>query len=196
LLPYIAVLERLGRRTSEILDATVFCCGEVSDDWKFAGNDSLVYFLGKKVVKVYKLGPWPHMSLSERLHQVSLYQRITNLASCLSDSEDWQLRLPFNRISVPVRVIPIERIIQCSCCGSCASVSEFIEGKNLEEVKRSSLPFDVAELKQALPRFSLELNDRFSVFGISLTPINIKYLEGKLFITDLCSELSSLGERR
>ena len=190
------MLERLERRTSEILDATVFCCGEASDDWEFVGNDSLAYRSGNSIVKVYKLGAWLKMAPFERLDKISLYQKITNLASCLSDSEDWQLRLPFNRISVPIRVIPIERIIQCSCCGSCASVSEFIEGKNLEEAKRSSLPFDVAELKQALPRFSLELNDRFSVFGISLTPINIKYLEGKLFITDLCSELSSLGERR
>jgi len=59
-------LERLERRTSEILDATVFCCGEASDDWKFAGNDSLAYCLGNSIVKVYKLGAWSRMPLSER----------------------------------------------------------------------------------------------------------------------------------
>lgn len=125
----------------------------------------------------------------ESFSRISFYQEITNCASSLAERENWQLELPFNSRSIPVRVNPIDKIVACGCCGSYASVSDFIEGKNLEEIKKSSLPFDSRELKIALPSFSSELDSKLSVFGINVIPVNIKFWNKILIITDLCANV-------
>ncbi|BCX14327.1 MAG: hypothetical protein KatS3mg088_010 [Patescibacteria group bacterium] len=178
-------------RSSDLSDSLFFCCGDLSERWDFAGNDSLVYLFGEHVVKVYNQGKWRSFSESQASKIINLYKEITNSASRFSEEENWHLNLRFNNLALPLRVAPIEKVIRCSCCGSFASVSPFVEGKNLEE-KMINSRFDLRELRVVLPQLSLDFCRRFSVSGISILPINIKYFQEKLIITDLCSNLSIL----
>lgn len=178
--------------SSDLSDSLFFCCGDLSERWDFAGNDSLVYLFGKHVVKVYNQGRWKSFPESEAFEIINLYKEITNSASRFSEEEDWRLNLRFNNLALPLRVAPIEKVIRCSCCSSFASVSPFVGGKNLEQGGANRI-FDLRELKIALPQLSLDLCRRFSVSGISILPINIKYFQEKLIITDLCSNVSRLS---
>lgn len=176
----------------EILDSFPFCCGELGNEYNFAGVDSLVYVSEDKVIKVYKLGKWEKFSAEESWRHLSLYQEITNLASSLSERENWKIRLSINRITLPIRIVPIDKIVSCSCCGAFSSIGRFVEGKNMEEIRKSDLPFDFKELGRVFSSFSLDLDDELSVYGINIVPVNVKYVDGGLVVTDLCADVSML----
>lgn len=176
-------------KTLVLSDSLVFCCGDLSEEYDFVGNDSIVYRFGEKIVKVYNQGEWKYLSTDKTAEIIGLYRNITNQASFLAEKENWQLHLPYNRLVLPFRVAPIEKIIRCSCCGSFASVCPFVEGKKLNDL------FDLKELKLVLPNLSSNLNQRFSVLGISIVPVNLKYDQGKIIVTDLCSQVSLLNRR-
>lgn len=183
------------REFGAIDDSLVFCCGELSDSYLAVGTDSFVYKRGDDVIKVYngkRLIILPPDELKRKIH---LYAAIMNQASLLADREKWKINLSANRVSVPVKVVSVDRIIDCSYCHTPATVSKFIDGRNLEEGGRRSLPFDFRELKKALPLFSLAVGEKLGVYGISIVPVNVKYKDGTLVVTDLCADLSIFGSK-
>lgn len=189
----------LERNTlGEIRDSLGFCCGEISNNWFAGGNDSLAYRWGDRVIKVYKSDEWKNLSSQEKNQIVQSYVDITNRASLLAEQENWQIKLPVNKLILPVRIVPVLRVLNCSCCGTPATVSGFVEGANLEEITpkdREELPFDVKELPTALALFSLSLYEKLGYYGISVIPKNVKLQSGILVVTDLCADLLSLGKK-
>lgn len=97
-----------------------------------------------------------------------------------------------------MRIVPVSKLLVCSCCGTPATVSDFVEGHNLEEIPpkfRRNLPFDVKELTSALSLFSLFLQKNLGYDGIFIVPRNVKLGNGVLFVTDLCPRILSLVRR-
>jgi hypothetical protein len=189
-------VERYRQRNfKEIGDSISFCCGEISDSYLAVGTDSFVYRWGKEVVKVYK-GPWLSMLPRQKAKEVVLsYSDATNEASRLAQLEKWKLDLFSSKRSIPFRIVPVKRVIECSVCQTPSAVSEFIEGRNLEETRKRDLPFDFKELMIAFGNFSLDIEEKIGYYGISILALNVKYLDGVLVVTDLCPDLSRFGKK-
>jgi len=100
------------------------------------------------------------LTLSDRRNLIGLYEEITNKASVLTEKENWRFGLPFHQSTLPVRVVPVEKVLKCSCCGSLATVSRFIDGIDVNSRKAKAF-FNPNELRAALPVLSAELNENF-----------------------------------
>ena len=190
-------MERLfqrGREFGLISDSLGFCCGELSGSYLAVGTDSSVYKWRGSVIKVYNGEKLRLLPPDELKIKIGFYTDVMNRASGLANMQKWKVTLPLSGIAVPVNIVPVDRIIECSCCRTPATVSKFIDGRNLEEGGRRNLPFDFRELEKSLPLFSLAVGEKLGVYGISIVPVNIKYEDGRLIVTDLCADLSILGK--
>ncbi len=179
------------RRETDLTDALIFCCGDAAEDYFAAGSDSVVYQYHNKVIKVYNQFPIKRLPSSDQRNLIEFYEEITNEASALTDKENWRLDLPLHQLTLPVRVVPVEKVLKCSCCGSLATVSRFVDGIDINSRKIKTF-FNPNELRALLPVLSAELNKKLSVSGISIIQTNLKYNAGQILITDLCSQVSLL----
>ncbi|KKS98604.1 MAG: hypothetical protein UV73_C0001G0125 [Candidatus Gottesmanbacteria bacterium GW2011_GWA2_43_14] len=157
-----------------------------------SGNDSTVYRLDGYVYKIYSGERLKELTQKEILRLIRHYREITNRAAELSDSENWQIKVPYQDKFYPLRVNPTHVVIECTICQTTIGVAPEIEGKTLDQ---ETLLFDPNELKIALSNTSDWISNRLGIQRLELTGNNIKVLEdetmGKYFmVTDLASEVS------
>jgi hypothetical protein len=147
------------------------------------GGNSIVVSDGENVFKIYTVGRKSDNPLT--LHQVSLYQEITNSLG--------------NNI-VPINEIGFFEPLECPY-----SVSKFIEGPNLEEIfnhgtgirnlqrRLHNLGFNPESLKGSFSDLSKTLNNRAGTKGINIVSLNVKLSpDNEFIITDLCAEIKNL----
>ncbi len=164
------------------------------------GIDSTVYRYKdgreERVLRIYK-----NQDLT--LGQINLYKDTTNQAAV------WLRDKPEKIGSLSVTILPIIEVVETS--GQIATVSEYVAGKNLQDIKGSTEGHDL-RIKEAMLSLGLgdreilinletlgkRISDGLGCIGLNLDLVNVKPLlkEGKLaglVITDLCGSIGSLG---
>jgi len=171
--------------------------GELIDQ----GVDSTVYKSpdGLKVIKLY-VGEemWRKRSFSH--NPLEFYQKITNSAAQLTESEIWCLRTD-QGVDFSLKVIPIDVLFRSKLYSKFVSICRFIEGPNMSNIKNLE-NFDLelyGGVVMKLYSISQDLNEKLGVTGINLGQLNVKFVstpsKHELVVTDLCNKINSLQPR-
>ena len=105
-------------------------------DW---GRNSAVFRLGDKALKFYT-GDIDQLPVARA--QVEFYQDVTNLAAKLAEETDLQITLPQGAGSYPVRINPVEELVEIPEPGLVVSVSTFIESPSAMTVFKTTIVDD------------------------------------------------------
>lgn len=161
----------------------LFPCPAAAGIEHFArGDNSKVYMCGDAVVKIY------NRDIDQTI--ANLYVVVTNEASALLDRESLKASLPFSKTEFRLRINPFMAVHKCDNCERMEALMPFIPGKNLEERIRE---FDEKEIEIFLRNIDFLLEEKMSVSGLELLPLNIKLIGDKtLVITDLCADIRKL----
>lgn len=105
-------------------------------DW---GRNSAVFRWGSKALKFYT-GDIDQPPVARA--QVELYRDVTNLAAKLAEENDLQITLPQGAGSYPVRVNPVEELVELPDPGLLVSVNPFIEAPSAMVIFKSTVVDD------------------------------------------------------
>lgn len=154
------------------------------------GMDSIVYRVGGFVVKNYSTGFRHDRTFPMDPEKLDLYRDVMNIASFLAENEKIVLRMPFSKKIFPLRVNPVLRLHNCKNCNEVEGISSYVSGIRGD---RSSELVDPQELGVALTNFSFVLDKRICVRGINIIPINVKFCDDFMIVTDLCADIGELS---
>lgn len=147
------------------------------------GNDSTVWRVGTKILKVYSEMEFASDNIGKKL---KVYMEVTNRASELARVENWQVEFGRNAERYDLRINPIEAIQRCGVCGTFVGTSLFIEGVTMAD------GIDYIDLQLTLDRTNFFLHQKLGEFAVKIVPCNLKKTDHKLVVTDLCSEIGNI----
>jgi hypothetical protein len=159
--------------------------------WLDSGTDSDVYKFGEDmVVKKYRVEPvngyYPFLNKAT----LQNYFDVTNNVYRAALENPFNMEFPFSGKQYQVRINPIFRMGDCERCGGYESVSPFVAGPRLDQLKYFCGP---REMHIALVNLSEKIGTFANYEGISVIPKNIKQVDdGSFVITDLCSDIRIL----